>query len=175
MLIALFGGRPSPLWLVVAITAAALALAIMIGVLRVRTGRLVRSSPPPTAEEMELDKKIGRRFGWVFGLEGAAILIAVVMLNAAGRGDYVICAIALIVGIHFLPLASLFEAPVYYMTGVVGTALGLLGVFVTDVPTRLSVVGIGFVFLLWLTIAIILARVFPLLSQRDTSRPNAAN
>ena len=97
-------------------------------------------------------------------MEGAAILVAVVVLNAVGCGEYVICAIALVVGLHFLPLASLFEAPVYYLTGVVGGALGVLGLFISDVKLRISVVGMGFGFLLWLTIAIILAQVVPLLS-----------
>jgi hypothetical protein len=40
--------------------------------------------------------------------------------------------IALIVGVHFFPLAPLFRAPVYYVTGFLGCAIGVAGFFAAD-------------------------------------------
>jgi hypothetical protein len=80
-------------------------------------------------------------------------LLAVVVLKAIHYPDYILCGIALIVGVHFFPLAALFRAPVYYGTALAGCAIGLAGFFVADPGVRQKVVGISFGLLLWATAA----------------------
>jgi hypothetical protein len=64
-----------------------------------------------------------------------------------------LCAIALIVGVHFFPLAALFKAPLYYVTGSVGCLIGLAGFLTADNDGRQKVVGLSFGLLLWATSA----------------------
>ena len=89
----------------------------------------------------------------IFGVELAAIFLAVVVLRLLHYPDYILCGIALIVGVHFFPLAALFKAPVYYGTALLGCAIGLVGFFMSDAGLRHKVVGISFGLLLWATAA----------------------
>lgn len=68
---------------------------------------------PPTTQQVAAERQIGRRFGWITAIESVAILLAVVILNVIHRPDLILPAIALIVGLHFFPLASLFGSPIY--------------------------------------------------------------
>jgi len=57
------------------------------------------------------------------------------------------------VGAHFIPLAALFKAPVYYATGIIGCLIGLAGFLVPDAALRQKIVGLSFGLLLWATSA----------------------
>jgi ABC-type transport system involved in cytochrome c biogenesis permease subunit len=59
-------------------------------------------------------KKTGKKFGIIFGIEGVAIFIAVNILTNLHLESFVIPAIALIVGLHFYPLAAIFKRKVDY-------------------------------------------------------------
>lgn len=50
-------------------------------------------------------------------IEGAAIVIATHLLGRAHRGDAVFSTVALIIGLHFLPLARGIPMRLYYLTG----------------------------------------------------------
>ena len=68
---------------------------------------------------------------------------------------------AIIVGVHFLPLAYLFEVPLYYWTGVL-SVLGVLGcLLIQDVYTRLLWVGLVMAAVLWLTVVLLLLQTRP--------------
>lgn len=68
-------------------------------------------------------------FPAIFGVEICAINIAVAVLIAHRHPEYLVPAVAAIVGLHFLPLARVFAFPPYYVTGTVlmiaGTIAGL--------------------------------------------------
>jgi hypothetical protein len=81
----------------------------------------------------------------------AAIFLSVVVLRLLHYQDYILCGIALIVGVHFFPLAALFKAPLYYATGLLGCAIGFVGFFMADAGLRQKVVGISFGLVLWAT------------------------
>jgi hypothetical protein len=118
---------------------------------------MLPSATPPTVQQIAANREIGRHFyGLIFGAELAAIVLAVVVLNARHYPNHILCAIALIVGVHFFPLAPLFKLPVYYATGLLGCAIGVAGFFVADDRLRQEVVGLSFGFLLWATAAWIL-------------------
>jgi hypothetical protein len=108
---------------------------------------------PPSAQQMGANRELARQFYIVVGIEFAAIFIVVVVLRALHFPDYILCAIALIVGVHFFPLAALFKAPLYYVTGSVGCLIGLAGFLTADNDGRQKVVGLSFGLLLWATSA----------------------
>jgi hypothetical protein len=159
LLLGLYGGRPSPVFLRVGVLMVGIALAAGI-VIMVRATRQYRSAPPPTAEPAKVSRQTGRHFGWVTAIEGGAIFLAIVLLNAAHRPQAISPVIALIVGLHFFPLASLFGRPVYYATGLLGCVIGITGLLISDPALRMSFVGLSFGSLLWLTVAAVLVKCF---------------
>ena len=113
------------------------------------------------------DAAIGRKFGLVFGLEGVAILIASVVTNATDHFALFFPLMAIIVGVHFLPLASLFDVRFYYLTGALLCLVGFVGLFVVPVNATLGereilarwlVVGGGCAVILWGTGLLLWAR-----------------
>jgi len=164
LFLGVFGGRPSPGWLRAGLLVAGLLLGVWIATV-VRRVSHVSETAPPTLEQTVVGRQIGRRFGWITGIEGAAIFLAVILLNAVHRPDFIPSAIALIVGLHFFPLASLFGRSVYYGTGILGCAIGGSAFFISDPSFRTSVVGLSFGLLLWLTTVNVLFYAFDQHSQ----------
>ncbi len=83
------------------------------------------------------DRKAGLRqpkatriaFLIVLAIEIGAIVVAIIVLSHLQMQQYIVAAIAAIVGLHFLPLAQIFGAPAYYVTGlamVVATTAAVL-------------------------------------------------
>jgi len=98
----------------------------------------------------------GRLVGIASGIEGLAIFLAVNVLENVERRDLAAPVIAVIVGLHFLPLARWLPARPYYLTGAVLVALGLAGLGVSDPATRLLSVSIAAACVLWITSAAVL-------------------
>ena len=159
LLLGVFGGRPSPGWLRAGLLVAGLLLGVWIATAVHRVSH-VSETAPPALEQTVVRRRIGQRFGWITGIEGAAIFLAVILLNAVHRPDFIPPAIALIVGLHFFPLASLFGRSFYYGTGILGCAIGGSAFFISDPSLRTSAVGLSFGLLLWLTTAIVLLYPF---------------
>jgi hypothetical protein len=111
-------------------------------------------------EDAAMGKRIGVWFGIVFGIEGVLIALASTLLSTFQLDSFIAPSIALIVGIHFLPLARLFRVPIYYMTGILLSALALVALIALlpglsiagPSPYNWSLfVGIGTTLVLWLT------------------------
>ena len=109
---------------------------------RHHVSKIFNNSDSHSPQQQELKREIGRHFYTILGLEVAAILVAVVVLTAIHYADFILPGIALIVGVHFFPLAALFRTPVYYGTGLMGCAIGLVGFFMSDAVLRQKVVGL---------------------------------
>src|SRR5579859_2784988 len=82
-------------------------------------GMLLRSARAlPKAESSESTTQ-GRRYGvWfgiVFGIEIMLIVLANILLSNFHAETFIAAVTALIVGVHFLPLANLFRVPAYYL------------------------------------------------------------
>jgi hypothetical protein len=155
LLIGLLRGRPSPAWLRLTLLCVGIALGAAIATLAARASSIPHNASSLTAQQVAINREIGRHFYMIFGVELAAIFVAVVVLNAIHYPDYILCGIALIVGVHFVPLAALFRMPLYYATGSLGCAIGLVGFFLADDRLRQKVVGLSFGLLLWATAACI--------------------
>ena len=71
-------------------------------------------------------KRISIRFGIIFGIEIVLIALANILLSLFQVDRFIAPTTALIVGIHFFPLARLFRIPVYYITGALLSVLALV-------------------------------------------------
>jgi uncharacterized membrane protein (UPF0136 family) len=145
--------------LVVAVFAVSLLLP---GLGLFRIGRRVeQQSGPATPEQKREESRMGRIFGLVFAAEGVLILVAANVLRYLHLDHCIPSAIALIVGLHFLPLARLYRRPEYTVVGWVMSALAVASLALPS-PVRESTVGLGMATLLWVTCALILRKAFRL-------------
>lgn len=101
----------------------------------------------------------GRVVGIASGGEGLAILLAVNVLANFGLSDYAAPVIAIIVGLHFVPLARWLPAHLYYGTAALLVVLGICGFAIRPPEQRLLIVSVGAACVLWLTCIIVLSRV----------------
>lgn len=112
----------------------------------------------PTADDAAEEARGGRLVGWASAAEGIAIFIAANVLVNIGRSDAIAPVVAIIVGAHFIPFARGLPAQTYYVTAIALALLGTIGITITDLPTRLTVVSAGAASVLWLTAASALHR-----------------
>ena len=63
------------------------------------------------------DPSLNRAFGWINALQWIAIFAVVQILTRLHLDAYTVSAVAGIVGLHFFPLARLFENRLHYVTG----------------------------------------------------------
>lgn len=146
-------GAPWPLVLSAIVTIILLSGAISL------FGKSHSMNHAVTAKEKEDTKRINRKFGLIFVLEGVAIFLASVICNALDQFEVFFPVMAMIVGIHFFPLASLFKEKFYYGTGVVMCMLGIISLFLPINATFGNVsfimmstfIGFGSAVTLWVT------------------------
>ncbi|MES2113077.1 MAG: hypothetical protein V4577_30280 [Bacteroidota bacterium] len=67
-----------------------------------------------TDEDKAEGKKMGKWFGIIFGAEGLLIFIGVNVVINLGHPELTIPTIALVVGLHFFPLAKVFKRTLDY-------------------------------------------------------------
>jgi magnesium-transporting ATPase (P-type) len=99
------------------------------------------------------DPAQGRMFGWVNFGQWIVIAIVVVSLGRMHQEHYVINAIALIVGVHFLPPARLFHYALHYVTGALMVVWAVATVWLVPAESLQSVTAMGTGLLLWLSAA----------------------
>jgi hypothetical protein len=121
----------------------------------------------------------GRRLGCLFALEGVTIAAASWLLSTSRHDALIAPVVALIVGVHFLPLAPLFQVRAYYVTGIAMILLAMGGIAAVAVGARpggasvfvwSSVVGIGSALILWVTALWALLRGYALWRQAEARR-----
>ncbi|MCC5801267.1 hypothetical protein [Rossellomorea vietnamensis] len=105
-------------------------------------------------------RKMRMWFNIIFAGEGIAIGIAIAVCNAVGHTENIPIVIAIIVGLHFLPLARLFRVRIYYYTGLLLCVVPIVTwLFVPETMSLsghqlnayMSVVGLGSALILWVT------------------------
>jgi len=141
-----YGWRGIAAWLPPALAAVAAVAFVVNGVRLIANARRF---PPPTApEDVERARRTGRDYGIVFGTEGVLIAITSIVLARLGRQDDNVPAIALIVGLHFAPMARIFDRTVDYWISAWVSLVGVAGLVAihagaTSVPAAWSAVGVG--------------------------------
>ena len=153
MFFSLFGGAWIGLWsyrahgfnpiLVALIALAALGLfAWALTTYNQNKGAIVDDSDPAK-------KKAEKVFHLVNAAQWGLILVVGNVLNNLGHGDWVLAAVIIIVGLHFLPLARVFHYPIHTYTGLALVAWGAGYPFLQSQGAASPVGCLGAGLLLW--------------------------
>jgi hypothetical protein len=142
-----FGGlNGSIYWLVLLIFP---VLSVIFVVNAVKLFRAAKHFPKLTSDaDIAEEKKMGKWFGIIFGAEGLGIFIAINVVNNLGYPDLDIPVIALVVGLHFYPLAKVFKRTIDYYLATWSTAIAILAIVFSLNKTLsfhevLAFVGVG--------------------------------
>jgi hypothetical protein len=98
-----------------------------------------------------------RRYNLLVLAEFVVIFLASLALGRTGHAELIPMAICLIVGLHFLPLAGLFDMPTYRWTAIALCLVAFAGaglITVTGADAVRAVVGFGAAVVLWASAAI---------------------
>ena len=109
-----------------------------------------------TANDAKPDPEVRKRTMRVVAMasaaEGLLIFVAVNVLAYLHHTDLTIAVIAVIVGIHFWPLARGLKAPIYWTTGLVMVLVAIGCVLaITTQPLRDVAIAFGSAIILWLS------------------------
>jgi hypothetical protein len=77
------------------------------------------------------EKRIGKWFGIIFGVEGIGIFIAINIVVNIGHPELTIPVMALVVGLHFYPLAWVFKRTVDYYLATWSTLIAIVAIVLT--------------------------------------------
>lgn len=146
------------IWWVVGVRLASSSSPLLYGV-AIAFGLLVLvmagRAPAPNISADEQSRR-GRLVGIASAVEGVAIFLVANILANIGRSDLTAAAVAIIVGLHFLPLAWRLPASLYYATGASPILLGVGGCFPNRTHLVPSVVCLAAAAVLWATSALAL-------------------
>jgi hypothetical protein len=81
-----------------------------------------------TDEDRAKGKNMGKWFGIIFGLEGVLIPIAAGICIGLHHSELVLPAIALVVGLHFYPMAKIFNRTIDYYLATWTTLIALIAI-----------------------------------------------
>ena len=110
----------------------------------------------PTELSEQEGRRIGRLVGIASGTEGIIIFVVVNILANIGKSDLLSPIIAIIVGLHFIPLARWIPAKLYYYTALVLVVVGTIGLIISDSILRMKIACLGSALTLWITSYIVL-------------------
>jgi hypothetical protein len=142
-------------WLLIAAVTVGIAL-LTGGISLILTSR--RLSNQVSEADAQHWKRVGIWFGIIFTTEGMAIGLASAICNATNHFDFLFPVMAIIVGVHFFPLAFLLQVRTHYIAGALLCLLSIITLLL--VPARVTfgdqqiiawwtVVGFGSALILW--------------------------
>ncbi|WP_028391075.1 DUF7010 family protein [Bacillus cihuensis] len=145
-----------------------LILAVMIGAVLFISGiALIKGSRNLSNNTSAYSSKnVGKWFNIVFAIEFVLIIIAAVVCNSIGHFDWFFPIMAIIVGVHFFPLAYLFQVKAYYVTGSLLCLLAIVTLLFVPLEVNLGkhqvntwwlLIGFGSMLILWATSVVILS------------------
>jgi hypothetical protein len=127
--IAYGGMQLSPFRFVLILFLFLMLLFVVNGIRFFRTAKHFPDSVSP--EDVAEKKRMGKWFGIIFGAEGLGIFLAVNIVINLGHSDLIIPAIALVVALHFYPMAKIFNRKIDYWLATWGTIIALCGIIFT--------------------------------------------
>jgi len=122
----------------------------------IRKGRLLRKQFPPVSASMR--RAIRRSFLLVVLIEVVVLAFVFILSNHIHRPDLGADWAAMVVGLHYLPLAKIFRAPILGILGALVTLWSLLCWALFRSNTLVISVALGTGILLWLASASALLR-----------------
>ncbi len=155
-LLGLLNWTSRPAWSIPAASLATIALIVLCLMRLSALRKLPRVDDPEAAAK---GKRDGMLFGIIFGIEGGLIALCSILLGRYGLGAWIPVATGVIVGAHFIPLASIFRVPLYYWTGVL-SILGMAACSLIHDPNERSLcAGLVMAAVLWMSAALLLRQV----------------
>ena len=148
-----YRAAPTRLWVYGVIAAGALAILLWA---RARYRRYAAAAAGMAESPQQQRRQ--RWFHIINAGQWVVILIVGNVLANVGLGSWVIPAVILIVGLHFLPLAPLFSNPVLYATGAGFILLATIYPFVASGGPSDPVGCLGAGLILWLSALLALTR-----------------
>ncbi|MCP8711079.1 hypothetical protein QWL27_01545 [Streptomyces thermocarboxydus] len=134
-----------------AVPVAVEAVALVITAVALYLG--LRKDARPSPRTVDLPANWARGVGLVNGVELLAIVAVIAAANASGHPEYVPAGIALVVGLHFFPLARLYDQWQYRWTGALLTAVAVVGAVLVlaglSAESVRAVVGLACAAVLW--------------------------
>jgi len=139
--LAITGANLSPAWM-------AVPLAVTVALLL--WARMPRHAPDPSIDRSH----VGRLVGIWSAVEGVAMFVVANILINIGLRDAIAPAMAIVVGLHFVPLARGFPVPLYYGAAAVMVAIGIVALLLPG-SERLMFTGAACAVALWATCALL--------------------
>ena len=104
-------------------------LAISFVIKGIQLFGVAKLHPAVGSEEDKAEgKKMDKWFGIIFGAEGLGIFITINVANNIGHPELDIPVIALVVGLHFFPLAKVFKRTIDYYLATWSTVIAVLAI-----------------------------------------------
>lgn len=114
-----------------------------------------RKDAAPSPRTVSLPANWARGVGVVNGVEAVAVLAVIAAANGSGRPELIPVGVALVVGLHFFPLARLYDQWQYRWTAALLSAVAVVGFVLTAAglasESVRTVVGLGCALVLWAT------------------------
>jgi hypothetical protein len=146
-----FGAVATPLWLTVVALLAVTFIAWP-------AAKLYSHSRRGYSSEAENWASVSKAYWIIVTIEWVACIVGVNVLNDIGYGGLVPQFVGLVVGIHFVPLAKIFKAPIYNWTGAV-MSIGVLASFAIPAGNVRNLAAYGICgYSLWATAIVILCK-----------------
>jgi hypothetical protein len=104
-------------------------LSILFVVNGIKLFRIAKYFPRLTSEaDIAEGKKMGKWFGIIFGAEGLGIVIGINIVIKLGHPELTMPVIALVVGLHFFPLAKVFKRTIDYYLASWSTIIAIIAI-----------------------------------------------
>jgi len=160
MVMSVFGG----LWIVFAIFSQRAPIPILclvpiaIAALLVRRAIVVAKTRAPLAPRDH--ERVNKIVMYASAFEGVAIFVGINVLNNLGIANQFLPLLAVIVGLHFLPVGRYLPDWRYYPLAAALVAIGISGAMIPSPDLRAAFVGVSSALVLW-TASIIALRERP--------------
>lgn len=157
MFFSAFGGLWLGLWAndqypgVLALLVVALGTAVLLAVSR-RVYK-ANSLALKAVKQAPESRRKSRVFKLINGLQWGVVFLAVLLLSQTGNTRWTLPAIILIVGVHFLPLARLFQYRPHYVTGAALILLAIVYPLAARDGPENAIGALGTGLILWVSAA----------------------
>lgn len=117
-----------------------------------------------------VDSQTSNMFGWAFRIVVVLEFIlaggAVLYLISTHRSQMIPVAMAVIVGLHFLPLAKLFRMPALYITGMSMVLIAAVSLVIPNENIQNIVICVGIGLSMWVRSLVTLRQVISQLNEK---------
>jgi len=105
------------------------ALSVLFVINSIKLFKAAEHFPKLTSEaDIAEEKRMGKWFGIIFGAEGLGIFIGINVVINLGHPELTMPVLALVVGLHFFPLARVFKRTIDYYLATWSTAIAVLSI-----------------------------------------------